>query len=201
MEATVPPDWNVVGVLGAARGAQGDPGGAVGTEHLLAGLAGTRGSVGRALAAEGATRAASLAVLRDRTGRSGVWDADDDVRASVAARDVLGDDGPARTRFTGAAAEALAAAMRYARREDASRFGAEHLLLGLLESDDRATELLGVCGTSPQAVLVRLVAGAADREDGAASRPHDGHGGLACHGHHRRKPLWRRCLGVLGDFV
>ncbi|WP_223863479.1 Clp protease N-terminal domain-containing protein [Streptomyces sp. 5-10] len=65
----------------------------------------------------------------------------------------------AGVRFTGAAARALTAAMEQARREGAAKFSAVHLLRALLEEDNRAVEVLGVCGVPPQAVRVRLDGG------------------------------------------
>ncbi|NGO08659.1 hypothetical protein G5C60_13805 [Streptomyces sp. HC44] len=197
MEATKSPDWNIVRVLGAARGARADAGGAMGTEHLLAGITTSKGLAREALVAEGATTTALLAVLRDRTEKNGAWSADDDAEASVASEDVLGDDGDRRTTFTGAAARALTAAMEHARREDAGKFGARHLLRGLLAEDNRAVELLGACGISPQAVLARLDGGSGSREDGLDPLLYATRDLLLGRSHYRRMPLWMRWLTKL----
>ncbi|QOV35036.1 hypothetical protein IM697_33890 [Streptomyces ferrugineus] len=200
MDAIKEPDWAVVGILGAARGAQGaDKGGAIGTEHLLAGITTAKGAAREALADEGATKTALLAVLRDRMDRDGAWSGADDVEASVAAKDVLGDDGDRDSCFTGAAARALTAAMEQARREGAAKFGAAHLLRSLLEEDNRAVELLGACGVSPQAVRVRLDGGTGgSREDGLSPLLHATRDVLLGRSHYRRMPFWQRWLLKLG---
>ncbi|MFJ5094048.1 Clp protease N-terminal domain-containing protein [Streptomyces sp. NPDC088557] len=156
MAATTSPDWNTVGILGAARGARSGAGDPVGSEHLLAGITSAKGAAREALGAEGATKVVLLAVLRDRLDRDGAWSSDDDAEHVVTEQDVLGAEGERRTRYTGAAARALTAAMEQARREDAKKFGAAHLLRGLLEGDNRAVEALGACGIAPGAVLARL---------------------------------------------
>lgn len=199
MEAIKEPDWSVVGILGAARGAQGaDKGRAIGSEHLLADITTAKGAAREALADEGATRTALLAVLRDRMDRDGAWSGADDVEASVAAKDVLGDDGDRGGRFTGAAARALTAAMEQAQREGAAKFGAAHLLRSLLEEDNRAVELLGACGVSPQAVRVRLDGGTGGQEDGLSPLLHTTRDVLLGRGHYRRMPFWQRWLLKLG---
>lgn len=194
MEAIKSPDWNVVGILGAARGAQGGAEGAIGTEHLLAGITTAKGPAREALVDEGATKTALLAVLRDRMHRNGAWRADDDAEGSVASKDVLGDDGDRRTHFTGAAATALTAAMGHAQQEDAAKFGGEHLLRGLLEEDNRAVELLGACGISPQSVRARLDGGSGSGEDGLDPLLHATRDVLLGRGHYRRMPFWMRWL-------
>ncbi|EMF58390.1 MULTISPECIES: Clp protease N-terminal domain-containing protein [Streptomyces] len=198
MEAMKSPDWNVVGILGAARGAQAGAGGAIGTEHLLAGITTARGPAREALVEEGATKTALLAVLRDRSRRDGAWSADDAPEASVASRDVLGDEGDRRARFTGAAAAALTAAMGHARREDAAKLGAVHLLRGLLEEDNRAVELLDACAISPQAVRARLDGHSGTREDGLDPLLHATRDVLLGRTHYRRMPFWLRWLLRLG---
>ncbi|MEU7576705.1 Clp protease N-terminal domain-containing protein [Streptomyces sp. NPDC041068] len=194
MEATKSPDWNVVGILGASRGARTGAGGPIGSEHLLAGITAAKGAAREALAAEGATKVALLAVLRDRTDRDDAWSADDDAEGVVTERDVLGEEGEDRTRYTGAAARALTAAMEQARREDAKKFGAEHLLRGLLEGDNRAVEALGTCGIPPQAVLARLDGGTGSQEDSLDPLLHPTRDVLLGHRHYRRAPLWMRWL-------
>lgn len=197
MEAITSPDWNIVGILGAARGARADAGGAMGTEHLLAGITTSKGPAREALAAEGATKTALLSVLRDRMDKDGVWSGDDDVEHSVVSEDVLGEDGDHRTSFTGAAARALTAGMEHARREDAAKFGSVHLLRGLLAEDNRAVELLAACGISPQAVLARLDGGSGDGADGLDPLLHATRDVLLGRSHYRRMPLWMRWLTKL----
>ncbi|NGO68756.1 Clp protease N-terminal domain-containing protein [Streptomyces boncukensis] len=194
MEATTSPDWNIVGVLGAARGARSGARGPIGSEHLLAGITTAKGEAREALAAEGATKVVLLAVLRDRMGRDDAWSADDDAGGTVTEKDILGEEGEQHTRYTGAAARALTAAMAQARREDAGKFGAEHLLRGLLEGDNRAVEALGTCGIAPQAVLARLDGGTASREDGLDPLLHPTRDVLLGHSHYRRTPFWVRWL-------
>lgn len=203
MEAIKEPDWNTVGILGAARGAQSGSGDAIGTEHLLAGFATSRGAAREALAAEGATGTALLAVIRDRMNRTNrdtpAWSADDDAEGTVAAPDVLGEDGDRRERFTGAAARALTAAMERARGEGAAKFNAVHLLRALLEDDNRAVELLGVCGIAPRSVRARLEAAGTDgvgsaREDGLPALLHPTRDVLLGRSHYRHLPFWKRWL-------
>ncbi|GAA3831715.1 Clp protease N-terminal domain-containing protein [Streptomyces phyllanthi] len=194
MEAIKSPDWNIVGILGAARGAQAGAGGAIGTEHLLAGITTAKGPAREALVEEGATKTALLAVLRDRMDRNDAWSAGDDAEGSVASKDVLGDDGDRHTHFTGAAARALTAAMGHARREDAAKFGAGHLLRGLLEEDNRAVELLGACGISPQAVHARLDGGSGSQEDRLNPLLHATRDVLLGRDHYRRMPFWMRWM-------
>ncbi|MGP4007696.1 Clp protease N-terminal domain-containing protein [Streptomyces sp. 4N124] len=194
MEAIKSPDWNVVGILGAARGARGDAEGAIGTEHLLAGITTAKGPAREALVDEGATKTALLAVLRDRMQRDGAWSAGDDAEGSVASKDVLGDDGDRRTHFTGAAARALTAAMGHAQREDATNFGAEHLLRGLLEEDNRAVELLGACGISAHAVRTRLDGGSGSHGDDLNPLLHATRDVLLGRRHYRLRPFWMRWL-------
>ncbi|NSL42938.1 hypothetical protein HO151_01640 [Streptomyces sp. 8P21H-1] len=194
MEAIKEPDWKTVGVLGAARGARATAEDPIGTEHLLAALTTSKGPAREALADEGATKVALLAVLRDREGRDGAWDGDDDVDAGVVATDVLGDDGDRRVRFTGGAARALTAAMEHARREGAAKFGAVHLLRGLLEGDNRAVEALAVCKVSPQAVRARLGGDAGSPEDDLSPLLHATRDALLGRGHYRHMPRWKRWL-------
>ncbi|QIB48449.1 Clp protease N-terminal domain-containing protein [Streptomyces aureoverticillatus] len=181
--------------LGAARGARSGAGGPIGSEHLLAGITTAKGAAREALAAEGATKVALLAALRDRMDRDGVWSADDDAEGVVSEKDVLGEEGEERTRYTGAAARALTAAMEQARREDAKKFGGEHLLRGLLEGDNRAVEVLGACGVSPQAVLARLDGGNGSQgDDSLDPLLHPTRDVLLGHSHYRRAPFWMRWL-------
>jgi hypothetical protein len=194
MEAIKEPDWGIVGVLGAAKGAKATAGAAIGTEHLLAGITTAKGAAREALANEGATKVALLAVLRDRLDRDGAWSGADDVEGSVAQQDVLGEDGDRGARLTGAAARALTAAMGQAQREGAAKFGAVHLLRGLLEEDNRAVELLGVCGVSPQAVLVRLDGGTGSQGDDLSPLLHATPDVLLGRGHYRQGPFWQRWL-------
>ncbi|MEJ1201584.1 MULTISPECIES: Clp protease N-terminal domain-containing protein [unclassified Streptomyces] len=189
-----PPDWNIVGILGAARGAQGGAGEAIGTEHLLAGITTAKGPARDVLVNEGATKTALLAVLRDRMHRDGAWTAGDDVVGSVVSKEVLGDDGDGRTHFTGAAARALRAAMGQAEQEGAAKFGAEQLLRGLLEEDNRAVELLGVCGIPPQAVRDRLDGGSGCAQDGLDPLLHATRDVLLGRRHYRLRPFWMRWL-------
>ncbi|MGW3651189.1 Clp protease N-terminal domain-containing protein [Streptomyces sp. NPDC000878] len=210
MEAIMEPDWKTVGILGAARGgALATDGAAIGTEHLLAAITTSKGAAREALADEGATQTALLAVIRGRMGRDDAWSGADGAGGSVGAQDVLGEDGDRRDRFTGAAAGALTAAMGQARREGAAKFGAVHLLRALLAEDNRAgdnraVELLGVCGTSPQAVRDRLDSGSSDgsgstggaggREDGLAPHLHATRDVLLGRAPYRHLPLWKRWL-------
>ncbi|MPY62313.1 hypothetical protein FNH08_35765 [Streptomyces spongiae] len=197
MEAIKEPDWNTVGILGAARGAKSNDGAAIGTEHLLAGITTAKGPAREALAHEGATKTALLAVLRDRKDRDGAWSGADDAEGSVAAQDVLGEDGERDGRLTGAAARALTAAMGQAQREGAAKFGAVHLLRALLEEDNRAVELLGVCGISPQAVLVRLdggSGGSGGEEEGLNPLLHATRDVLLGRSSYRHMSFWKRWL-------
>ncbi|MFE0105256.1 Clp protease N-terminal domain-containing protein [Streptomyces sp. NPDC059009] len=141
-----------------------------------------------------------MAVVRDRSDRDDAWSADDDAEASVTEKDILGEEGEQRTRYTGAAARALTAAMELARREDAKRFGAGHLLRGLLglEGENRAVEVLGACGISPQAVLARLDGDTSREEDSLDPLLHATRDVLLGRGHYRRAPLWTRWLLRLG---
>ncbi|MGX1560977.1 Clp protease N-terminal domain-containing protein [Streptomyces sp. NPDC055506] len=192
MEAIKEPDWNIIGILGAARGARGSAEGPTGTEHLLAGITTAKGPARKALDDEGATKTALMAVLRDRMDRDGAWSDADDAEGSVAAQDVLGDDGD-RDRLTGAAARALTAAMKRAQREDAAKFTAVHLLRALLEEDNRAVELLGACRVSPQAVRARLDGGAGGRQDdGLAPLLHSTRDVLLGRSHYRHMPFLQR---------
>lgn len=157
MEAIAEPDWRMVGILGAARGAAlAFDKTTIGTEHLLAGICGAKGAAREALTDEGASKTAVLAVLRDRAGRDDAWTDTDDAAGSVAAQDILGADGDKRDHLTGAAARALTAAMEQARQDGAAKFGATRLLRSLLAADSRSTELLSACDVAPQAVLTRL---------------------------------------------
>ncbi|MBE4738375.1 Clp protease N-terminal domain-containing protein [Streptomyces caniscabiei] len=199
MEAIKEPDWNTVGILGAARGARSGSGGALGTEHLLAGITTSKGPAREALASEGATKTALLAVLRHRQDREAAWSAADDPEASVDAREVLGESDGRSDRFTGAAAKALTAAMRHAEREGAAKFGAPHLLRALLDEDNRAVELLGACGITPRAVRARLDGsgdGTGDGTTGGGLTPllHGTRDRLLGRDHYRNLPFWKRWL-------
>ncbi|WP_406324976.1 Clp protease N-terminal domain-containing protein [Streptomyces niveus] len=194
MEAITSPDWNIVGILGAARGARGDAEAPIGTEHLLAGITTTRGPAREALADVGATKIALLTVLRNRKDDDGAWSAADDAEASVASEDILGEDGDRRTHYTGAAARALTAAMGDARRKDAAKFGGDHLLRGLLEEENRAVELLAVCGITPQAVRARLDGGPGSREDALDPLLHATRDVLLGRGQYRRVSFWMRWM-------
>ncbi|MFJ2863305.1 Clp protease N-terminal domain-containing protein [Kitasatospora sp. NPDC087314] len=159
METTLEPDWRTLGVLGAARAARGGGDGRLGTEHLLAAVAGTKGPAGEALAAAGATATALLAALRDRQGGIGAarWSSDDEAGASVPARDALGPTGDRGLLLSGAAARALTGAMDRARQGGERKFTAEHLLRALLaDRHARAVELLYAAGAAPRAVRDRL---------------------------------------------
>ncbi|WP_371521907.1 Clp protease N-terminal domain-containing protein [Kitasatospora sp. NBC_01300] len=170
METTLEPDWRTLGVLGAARGARGGGDGRLGTEHLLAAVAGAKGPAGEALADAGATATALLAVLRDRQGGADParWGSDDGAGASVPARDALGPTGERGVLLSGAAARALTGAMERARQDGERKFSAEHLLRALLaDPHARAAELLRAAGVAPGAVLERLAAPAGpDAPDG-----------------------------------
>ncbi|TWJ12696.1 ClpA/ClpB-like protein [Stackebrandtia albiflava] len=195
MTAFVEPDLSVTGVLGAARGgALATDSETVGTEHLLAGVTGTKGAARDALAAEGATKTALFAVLRDRAGRDDAWANGDDARNAIGARELLGDDADRRVRFTGAARDALTTAMGHARRDDAASFDAAHLLCGLLEGENRAVELLSACGVSPNAVLVRLDGGAGSPEDDLPPLLHATRDVVLGRGHYRHLSFWKRWL-------
>ncbi|MFD7513852.1 Clp protease N-terminal domain-containing protein [Streptomyces niveus] len=198
MEAITSPDWNIVGILGAARGARGDAEAPIGTEHLLAGLTTAKGPAREALADVGATKIALLTVLRNRKDDDGAWSTADDARASVVSEDILGEDGDRRTHYTGAAARALTAAMGDARRTDAAKFGADHLLRGLLEEENRAVELLAVCGITPQAVRARLDGGPGSREDALDPLLHPTRDVLLGRGQYRRVSFWMRWMIKLG---
>lgn len=198
MEAITSPDWNIVGILGAARGARGDAEAPIGTEHLLAGLTTAKGPAREALADVGATKIALLTVLRNRKDDDGAWSTADDAQASVVSEDILGEDGDRRTHYTGAAARALTAAMGDARRTDAAKFGAEHLLRGLLEEENRAVELLAVCGITPQAVRARLDGGPGSREDALDPLLHPTRDVLLGRGQYRRVSFWMRWMIKLG---
>lgn len=194
MGAIKEPDWNTVGILGAARGAAGATGGgAIGTDHLLAGITAAKGPAREALANAGATRTVVGAVLRDLTDRKTAFSGDD-VENAVAAQEVLGDDGDRGVRLTGAAARALTAAMRRAEREGAARFGAVHLLPELLEGDNRAVGLLAACGVSPEAVRAHLDGGTPDQEDALDALLHPTRDILLGRAHYPHKPRWKRWL-------
>lgn len=198
MEAITEPDWNTVGILGAARGgALATDGEAIGTEHLLAGITTSKGAAREALANEGATQTALLAVLRDRMGRDDAWSGADDAEGSVGAQDVLGEHGDRGGRLTGAAARALTAAMGQAQREGAAKFSADHLLRALLEEDNRAVETLGVCGISPQVVGDRLdggTGGTGSQEDGLAPLLYATRDVLLGRSPYRHLSFWKRWL-------
>lgn len=203
MEAIKEPDWNTVGILGAAGGAaQASTGSAIGTDHLLAGITSAKGPARTALADAGATRTVVAALLRNAADRGVTWTGDDDEEGSVAARDVVGEDGGRNTRFTGAAAKALTAAMEQARREDAKKFTAVHLLRALLDqapqtdpdTTNRATGLLHACGASPLTVLSLLDGGPGPGEDDLDPLLHPTRDILLGRAHYRPKVLWKRWL-------
>ncbi|MGV9311777.1 Clp protease N-terminal domain-containing protein [Streptomyces sp. NPDC003691] len=155
--------WRVTGILGAAWGATDTD--IIGTEHLLAGITDSKGPARDALAAEGVTRTAVLAILRDRQGTPGAvpWTAGDGDAAPVSCRDVLGPDGEERRKLSERARLALETALELgtadARREPTGigKLLPEHLLRGLLrDGDDRCAEVLALCGTTAAAVLARL---------------------------------------------
>lgn len=166
METRVAAGWKVIGVLGAAWGCcDGD---AMGSEHLLAGITGTKGEARAALAAESVTKASALAVLRDRDGRADAWRGDDGAGDSISSADVLGEDGERRRMLTGAGHRAFEHAMAQARRTGAPKLTPEDLLRGLLaDGDSRCAEVLALCGTTADAVRARLDA-AAESGSGAA---------------------------------
>lgn len=193
MEPIKEPDWSMMGVVGAAGGAQGDREDAIGTHHLLTGVTAAKGAAKKALVDAGATKLVLIVVLRDRHERGQEWSAADDVEGSVAAKEVLGEDG-GRVRFTGAAARALKAAMELAVREDAKKFSAVHLLRALLEEGNRARELLDACGISPQTVLASLDGGTERQEDGLPPLLHATRDALLARRAYRHMPLWKRWL-------
>ncbi|QWB25793.1 MULTISPECIES: Clp protease N-terminal domain-containing protein [Streptomyces] len=193
MEAIKEPDWNTIGILGAARGARGSTEGPMGTEHLLAGITTARGPARTALDDEGATRTALLAVLRDTMDRDDAWTGTDDAEASVAAQDVLGEDGD-RNRLTGAAARSLTTAMNQAQREGAAKFTAVHLLRALLEENNRAVELLTACRVSPQAVRARLDGEPTGVQDDLSPLLHPTRDILLGRSHYRHLPFWQRWI-------
>ncbi len=203
MEANTEPDWTVVGILGSARGAAGASGGeAIGTDHLLAGITASKGAARQALADAGATGTAVAALLRDAGERGVTREGADDAEETVAARDLLGEDGDRRTRFTGAAARALTSAREQARREGAKKFGAVHLLRALLEENTgegsrephRAVGLLAACGVSPRTVLSLLDGDAPHRTDDLAPGLRPTRDALLGRGHYPHKALWKRWL-------
>lgn len=195
MGAIKEPDWTTVGILGSARGAAGATGTeAIGTDHLLAGITAAKGPAREALANAGATRTVVGAVLRDVTERKTATGGDDDEEHSVAAQDVLGDDGGRDGRLTGAAARALTAAMRRAEREGAPKLGAVHLLPELLEEDNRAVGLLAACNVSPEAVRAHLNGDTPGEEDGLDPLLHPVRDILLGRSHYPHKPRWKRWL-------
>ncbi|WP_367125473.1 Clp protease N-terminal domain-containing protein [Streptomyces phytohabitans] len=199
MNTIKPSDWNMVGLLGAARGARGDRGELVGTEHLLVAMTAARGAVRQALADEGLTRTTAAAIVRERDGKDDAWrTVDHGDAAGVASTDVLGEDGEERVRLTGAAADAVTAAMGHAERAGAAKLGVEHLLRALLEEDNRAGEVLALCGTSPRAVRARLD-GTPAPPPGGADDPlptllHPTREVLLGRAHYQRATFWRRWL-------
>lgn len=215
MEAIKEPDWNTVGILGAARGAaQASGGGVIGTDHLLAGITSAKGPARQALADAGATRTVVAALLRDGEDRGVTRAGDDDEEGSVAAQDVVGDDAGRHTRFTGAAARALTTAMEQAQREDAKKFSAVHLLRALLEEgteqstetdtkaentadtagSNRAVAMLHAGGVSSRTVLSHLDGGTAPQEDDLDPLLHPTRDALLGRTHYRHKTLWKRWL-------
>ncbi|GLF97148.1 Clp protease N-terminal domain-containing protein [Streptomyces yaizuensis] len=167
--AAVEANGTVVGILGAAWGAVPDACDIIGTESLLAAVAGAGGPAGKALDGSGATKAAQLAVIRERVEHdhdcgavceSG-WRSGDDRDASVDSAEALGDeDGHPGRRLSGAAARAFTAAAESARREKRAAYTAEDLLRALLSDDgNRAVETLRTCGITPERVRARLDGG------------------------------------------
>jgi hypothetical protein len=159
------PIWRATGFLGGARGTcEGDT---FGTEHLLAGVLSCRGRAREAMAAAGVTPTVLTAVLRDVTETGREWTAGDDAGAAVPSVEVVGEtQGYGDRALTGAAARAFGHAVRRARGSGASEYSPEDLLRGLLEEpDNRAAELLDLCGSSRAAVL-DLLEGRGAPEDG-----------------------------------
>ncbi|MEU3597395.1 Clp protease N-terminal domain-containing protein [Streptomyces sp. NPDC006798] len=163
--------WRVIGVLGAAWGATDTD--TIGTEHLLAGIAGTKSPAKDALAAEGVTTTMVAAVLRERRddpgaeewagGSAGDWAGDDDIGHSVPSLDVVGEDGDGNRLLTGIAGRAFGHAVELAAAKARTADGGiakvrpEHLLRGLLnQPEGRYAEVLALCGTTPDAVRARL---------------------------------------------
>ncbi|MFI8088464.1 Clp protease N-terminal domain-containing protein [Streptomyces sp. NPDC086080] len=218
MEAIKEPDWTVVGIMGSAKGAAGAADGDVlGTDHLLAGITASKGAARQALADAGATRTAVMALLRDAWERGVTREGDDDADETVASRDLLGEDGDRRTRFTGAAARALTSAMEQAWGEGAKKFGAVHLLRALLEESageedaaeestgeektgkrtrepNRAVVLLTACGVSPRTVLSLLDGDTPPQEGDLDPLLHPTRDVLLGRSHYRHKVLWKRWL-------
>ncbi|MFI5619742.1 Clp protease N-terminal domain-containing protein [Streptomyces sp. NPDC051567] len=176
----VEPDWTTVGILGSARGAREEPGDPIGTEHLLGGITHSKGDAAQALALAGVTKAALLAVLRDRQRPGGAWHTAEAAGAAgaeptecaeyVGSKAVLGEHGDSGVRFTGAAARALTAAAGLVRAGGKpaakQRITAEHLLRALLAEENRAGEAVRICGTAPAAVLALLDGGEPVMDDG-----------------------------------
>ncbi|WP_338053996.1 Clp protease N-terminal domain-containing protein [Streptomyces spiramenti] len=195
------PDWNTAGVLGAARGANGaDEDTPIGTQHLLAGVCGAKGRAAEALNAVGVTRSAAIAVLRRKRETDDDWQGDEGTGASVAATDILGDDGGKRDRYTPAAAAALRSAVQFAREDGADRLTTDHLLRALLARDDTgAAELLTLCGSSPQAVRDRLAGVTTSTGDGLDPLLHPTRDILLGRARYQRIGLRRRLIARLAS--
>lgn len=158
-------DWPTVGVFGAAQGAR-DGEGPIGTEQLLAALAGEGGKAKTVLSDARVTKTVMLSLLRDRAGRTDAWSSTDDRGRSVVAA-VVGDHLGRNARLTGAAERAVEAAGEAARAEHAKKLSPVHLLRAILQDDgNRAVEALRICGTTPEAVLALLDGAEPDPEDG-----------------------------------
>ncbi|WP_308405597.1 Clp protease N-terminal domain-containing protein [Streptomyces tardus] len=198
MPTAMEPDWGMTGVLGGARGARGNDE-LIGTQHLLAATASGKGPVRDALADEGVTRTAVFAVLRDGMEVDDAWSGADDLNRSVSGAEILGEHGDERTRFTGAAADALTAAMELARQEDASKFGPAHLLRALLAEENHAAELLSKCGTTPEAVLNRLDGGPGSGDDDLDPLLRPTRDALLNRAQYRRMPFWQRWVSRWGN--
>ncbi|MFI1018083.1 Clp protease N-terminal domain-containing protein [Streptomyces sp. NPDC020965] len=192
--------WAVVGVLGAARGACGGRGRTMGTEHLLAAVADTKGDAGEALWSAGVTVTATMAVLRDREARTGAWACDDDTGGSVDSVAALGEDGDHGIRLTGAAHRAFGAAMELARADGAKKYTAEHLLRGLTAEENRAAEMLRVCRTSREAVVGWLDDGFHEMDDGLAPPLQPTRDALLGRRPYRALPFWKRWI-VMGSGI
>ncbi len=189
------PDWTTVGVLGAARAGRPSPEAPMGTENLLAGISTAKGPAREALTEEGATRGAVGAVLRTQLNGGEEWRSTDDAGVRVESTDILGEDGDKGLYFTGDAARALRAAIEAARAEGAGKLSAVHLLRALLDGgENRAAELLGACGTSPQAVLTRLDGDAGERDDGLPPALHPTREILLGRAQYGRMTFWKRWI-------
>ncbi|MFD8754976.1 Clp protease N-terminal domain-containing protein [Kitasatospora sp. NPDC059577] len=182
METTLEADWRTLDVTGDGR---------LGTEHLLAAVAGASGPAGAALTAAGVAEGDLRALLRERArGHGAGWGADDGAESGVPAREVLGSTGAPDLVLTGAAARVLSAAVAQVRRDGGRKLTAEHVLRALLADDrTRAAELLRAAGVVPSAVRERLD-GVADGLDPLLLPTRDALLGRRSH----RLPRWRRMV-------